>query len=86
MAFSTTTSTQPGPAVVGPYKLITGTWTQAAGDVGGTISTGLSAIVLPSVWVTSHVGTQEPKFTVSGGSITIVTSDGVSGGWSAIGR
>lgn len=86
MAFSTTTTTAPGPAVVGPYKLITGTFTNATGDVGGAISTGLNAIVACDVFITSHIGSQNPKFTVSGGTITIVTEDGADGNWWAIGR
>lgn len=87
MAFSTTTSTQPGPAVVGPYKLISGTYTQVAGDVGGSITTGLNALVAFGAGnVTSHVGAPLPKVAVSGGTITIVTGDGISGVWWAIGR
>lgn len=87
MAFTVATSTQPGPAVVGPYKLISGTFTQVAGDVGGSITTGLNAL---AAWgaanTTSHIGAPTPKITVSGGTITLVTGDGISGQWFAIGR
>lgn len=86
MAFAQATSTQPGPAVIGPYKLVTGTFTQTAGDVGGAITTGLSALVWADVLITSHIAASDPKKTISGGTITIVTSDGVSGNWIAIGR
>jgi len=85
MAFASSTTTQPGPAVIGSLRLIFGTFTNAAGDVGGAISTGFGVIVACGVFYTSHVGSQSPKYTVSGGTITIVTEDGVDGNWWAIG-
>lgn len=89
MAFSSTVTTQPGPAIIGPYRFISGTFVNAAGDVGGTIAastTGVNAIVAYGAWITSHVGAQQPKVTISGGAITLVTEDGTDGNWWLIGR
>lgn len=86
MAFASSTTTQPGPAVIGPYRLISGTYTNAAGDTGGAITSGLNVLVWASAICTSHVGSQMPKVTISGGTITIVTEDGADGNWIAIGR
>jgi hypothetical protein len=86
MAFATTTSTQLGPAPIGPYRIISGTFTNGATDVGGDITTGFNAIIACGAWITSHIGSQNPKFTVSGGTITLVTESGTDGNWWAIGR
>lgn len=87
MAFTSTTSTTPGPTVLGNYKFISGTFTQVAGDVGGAITTGLNALAAADANnYTSHIGAPNAKVTTSGGTITIVTGDGVSGTWWALGR
>ena len=86
MAFSASTTTAPGPDVLGSSRLISGTFTNTDTDSGGDITTGFSVIIACGVHYTSHISGAMPKFTVSGGTITIVTSNGVDGAWWAIGR
>jgi hypothetical protein len=83
MAFTTTVT---DVTVVGNRRLVTGTLTQAAGDSGGTISTGLSAIDFFDFNTTSHVGSTKVKYTISGGDVTLVIPNDVDGLWMAIGR
>ncbi len=86
MAFASTTTTAPGPDVLGSSRLISGTYTNAETDSGGAISTGFSVIIACGVFSTNAIGNADPKFTVSGGTITVVTSNGADGSWWAIGR
>ncbi len=85
MAFSSSTTTAPCPTVIGNQRYIFGTFTNGEADSGGAITTGLSVITACGIFFTSHTGLTEPKFTVSGGTITIVTPNGADGNWWAIG-
>ena len=69
-------------------KFVYGSFTQAAGDLGGDISTGLNVVRYFGFSITSHIGTQVPKvtFTTSSGTVTIVTSDDVEARWFAFGE
>lgn len=86
MAFATTPNTSIGPVVIGSVRLVHGTFTNTDTDSGGAIDTGLSSIIAADVFSTSHLGAGSSKFTVSGGTITLVTGNGVDGGWWAIGK
>ena len=64
-----------------------GTFTNAAGDTGGTIETGFASVLWVGVMPTSNLGTQYPKYTgtASDGSVTIVTEDAMDANWIAFG-
>ena len=83
MAFAYTNNSR--PLVIGNARMRTGTFTNASGDTGGAIVTGLNGIFACNVWCTSHVNGGAPKFTVSAGTITILNNDNIDGGWFAIG-
>ena len=70
---------------MGNKKWKFGTFTQADTDTGGEIVTGLAAIDACGVVNTSHIGSKNPKFTISGGTITVITEPGVDGKWWACG-
>ena len=74
--------------VSGGRRIATGTWTNASGDTGGTLKTGLK-FINTFVWsATSHVGGEVVKVTKNDGTpgnVTIVTSDNVDGDWIAMG-
>ena len=74
--------------VSGGRRISSGTWTNAAGDSGGTINTGLK-FCNTFVWsATSHLGGEVVKVTknsVTPGNVLIVTSDNVDGDWIAMG-
>jgi len=75
--------------VSGGRRLSAGTWTNAAGDSGGTINTGLKHCNV-FVWsANSHFGGPDVKVTKnpsgSPGSVTIVTGDNVDADWFAMG-
>ncbi len=72
-------------APIGTLKMIYGTFTNAATETGGTITTGLSAVFGFSVIPTSHVGATMPKYSVSGGTVTLSCDTGLDGNWSAWG-
>ena len=87
MTFS---STQTGSAVVGDRRKVWGTFTNAAGDTGGDITTGLGVVDTFSHEVKgsssgSAISVNE-TFPLSGGVVTIVTSDGTVGYWEAWGK
>ena len=65
-----------------------GTFTNASGDSGGTINTGLSNVVSVDLTVTSHYNAAKPKVTIttSSPSVTVVTGDANSGNWVAFGN
>jgi hypothetical protein len=73
-------------------RLMTGTFTQAVGDAGGEIDTGLKAVDT-FVWsCSSHLDTGAFKVTKNSattGKVTIVTATGmttaVAGDWMAVG-
>ncbi len=83
MAFAFTNDNR--PLSIGNARMRTGTFTNASGDTGGAIVTGLNGIFACNVWITSHVNANVPKYTVSAGTITLLTNDNVDGGWYAIG-
>lgn len=78
MAF---TSTVTKVIWLGPgSRMSQGTWTNGAStDSGGVISTGLRYVRHASVECNSHIGTQQPKVTISAGNATILTSAGGTG-------
>jgi len=86
MAFSSTVDVM---NVSGGRRMTAGTWTNAAGDTGGTINTGLKHCNI-FVWSNnSHIGGEVVKVSKnpsgSPGSVTIVTSDGIDADWFAFG-
>lgn len=76
--------------VAGNKFLVTGTFTNGAGDTGGDITTGLSSVdfllLQPSgsavVATAAVVNETLPK---SGGDVTIVSEANVDGNWLAMG-
>ena len=73
---------------IGSRKLAFGTYTNAATDSGGTITTGLKTVQLFALVVSSHLGAEASKVTKNSpaaGQVVIVTSDGTDGEWFAIG-
>lgn len=74
--------------VVGRQRRAYGTWTNAAGDSGGAIATGLRWVAGFNGIPTSHFGAPVMKATLnsaSAGQVTIVTGDNVDGNWEAWG-
>lgn len=67
------------------WALAWGTFTNGATDAGGDIVTGFSALGFFVPSINSHVGTESVKHTISGGTVTIVTSEGADGTWFAVG-
>jgi len=82
MAFASTVSSS---TVMGNKRWKFGTFTNGAMDTGGSIITGLDAIDACGVFTTSDVDAATPKFTVSGGTITLVTGSNIDGNWWAVG-
>jgi hypothetical protein len=66
-------------------RMTWGTFTNGATDTGGAIVTGMKIADHVTFSINSHVGATMPKATISGGTVTIVTDDGVSGTWRASG-
>jgi len=83
MAFAYAVS---GSTVMGNCRVKYGTFTNGSADTGGAITTGLAAIFGYGVHVDSHVGSNQPKCTKSGGTLTIVTEMGADGTWWAFGK
>lgn len=81
MAFASTTLS----TLIGNKRMKYGTFTNAAGDTGGTITSGLSNIEAACAGISSHVGATHPKLATSGGTITLTCDDGVDGWWLAVG-
>jgi len=75
-----------GSSVLGDLRFKYGTFTNGAQDEGGDIETGLNAVFAFGVIFTSHVGSNTVKYTVSGGTVTLVTERGVDGNWWALGK
>ena len=70
-------------------RMATGTFTNGATDVGGTIATGLR-FVDTFLWsCSSHIGTESLMVTKNasgtGGNVAIVTDEGADGDWIAVG-
>lgn len=73
---------------IGSRRLAFGTYTNAAADSGGTITTGLKTVQCFISNESSHLGGESPKVTKNSpaaGQVAIVTSDGTDGEWIAIG-
>jgi hypothetical protein len=83
--------TRDGKSVMGNKRVAWGTFTNASGDTGGNIDTGL-VLVESMYFAGSGAGalTALPSVNetlpASGGAITIVCADGEDGYWFAIGR
>ena len=82
MAFASTVT---GNTVYGNHRVVTGTFTNGETDAGGSITTGLDYVFGFSYTVTGQVGATMPKYSVSGGTVTLVTDNGVDGNWIAFG-
>jgi len=82
MAFSSTIS---GRSVHGNHRVVWGTYANTDTDSGGTIDTGLDTIFGFSAIPTGHVGTTNPKYSASAGTVTLVTDNGSDGNWYAFG-
>jgi len=81
MAFSKSVT---GGGIAGNLRYKYGTCTNAAaGDSGGDIATGLSYVISFNITPTSHVGLTPPKYSASGGTVTLIT-DTVDVGGTAI--
>lgn len=83
MAFSSTVTSKTN---LGAVSLIYGTYTQADGDSGGTITTGFGTVIAFGAMITGQLDATEPKYSESGGTVTLVTGNGVDGSWWAIGK
>jgi hypothetical protein len=81
MAFSSTRNFCGYPRL----RFATGTFTNGATDVGGTIDTGLKHVYFATVNVGSHIGSEQIKLTWSGSTLTLVTDEGADGYWFAVG-
>ena len=82
MVFSSTITFR---TVIGNKRLVVGTFTNAAGDAGGEIDTGLVKVQAFVPSFSSHLGSEAPKISISSGTVTIVTSEAVDGYFIAIG-
>lgn len=71
--------------VQGNKRVVYGTATNGSTDSGGDVVTGLDKIDHISFECTSHLNTAKPKVTISGGTATIVTSNGADFIWKAEG-
>lgn len=76
---------------MGNKRIIFGTFTNAAGDTGGDVVTGLSRVDFfqlqhtGAVAAPTSVNTANETFPLESGTVTIVTGDGEDGIWMAIG-
>ena len=75
-----------GQTIFGNLRVKWGTATNGAADTGGAIETGLAAVFMFSAIPTSHTGASPPKYSVSGGVVTIVSDTGTDFNWMAIGK
>lgn len=86
MAFASTRTATFG--ISRSKRISVGTFTNASGDTGGDIVTGLK-FVDTFVWsCSSHFGTEVIKVTKNsgtGGTVALVTSDNADGDWMAVG-
>lgn len=88
MAFTYTISRR---TITGNVRTVYGTYTNAGGDTGGDIPTGLSRvetfqITQTGAAVTTGAPVVNETFPLSSGDVTIVTDAGADGTWLAIGR
>lgn len=88
MAFTYTVDQIAGHA--GALRIVTGTFTSSGSETGGDIKTGLSCV---QAMLLSHTGSavvadapvSNETFPLNGGTVTIVTTAGADGVWTAIG-
>jgi len=85
MAFAFTADSPNPTHRSGRFKVYRGSFTNADGDTGGTVDTGMAYIRRVSIDVTSHVGAPTPKITISAPNVTIETGEGVDGNFEAEG-
>lgn len=71
---------------VGSITMLYGTYTNTDTDSGGTITTGFGTVMSFSTIPTGQVDAVAPKYSESGGVITVVTGNGVDGNWVAMGK
>lgn len=71
--------------VQGNKRVKYGTFTNGDADSGGDITTGLNKIDEFEATITSHVGSNQPRATISGGTVTLATENGTDGIWKATG-
>lgn len=83
MAFSFTVS---GRENLGSVTLLYGTYTSAAGDSGGSITTGFGAVMAFSYVPNGAVEEGNCKYSQSSGVVTVVLPDNSDGNWMAIGK
>jgi len=74
------------PVWGGGMREVKWTFTNEAGDTGGTIDTGLAFIGDVDTTITSHVDAFVPKITIAEPNVTIVVGDGVDGTVTVKGR
>lgn len=79
MAFAYVVS---GSTIVGPNRMVYGTYSNVSSGTGGAITTGLSKI--KGVMVTVGSATA-PVSAISGGTLTITVANTDSGTWAVIG-
>lgn len=87
MAFA---SAKLGENVVGNQRMVWGTYTNAGGDTGGDINTGLHSvhnmILQPrGTAVNANAPVINETLPCAGSAVTIVTDDGADGYWTAFG-
>ena len=82
MAFVSTVSDR---SIHGNHRIVWGTYTNGATDSGGDIDTGLDVVFGFATIPTGHVDTNVPKYSVSAGTITLVTDNDSDGNWWAFG-
>lgn len=91
MAFSSSANSNGVANIAGIKKVVTGTFTQASGDTGGDVKTGLrrveffSAQPTGTAVIANQIVVNE-TFPTDTGDITIVTNAGNSGNWIAYGE
>ena len=77
------------PVVIGNKKMTYGTYTNAGGDTGGNIDTGLTVceamFLQTGAAVSADQATINETLPADGSVLTIVTTDGSDGSWIAIG-
>jgi hypothetical protein len=83
MAFAYTVS---GRENLGSINVIYGTYTNTDTDSGGSITTGMGLVAGFGVVPTGQVDMHMPKYSVSGGVVTLVTGNGDDGNWYAMGK
>ena len=91
MAFSSLINNNGVANLAGVKKVVTGTFTQASGDTGGDVVTGLrrveffSAQPTGTAVIANQIVVNE-TFPAETGNITIVTNAGNTGNWLAYGE